>query len=121
MQTNQLQKMELEIVQAANGSSMYIDISLPSFYVRAAIGSQNAGGYCDTEILDADTGEMTYWQYHEFSTSLELNSVLTVFSQKLHDLPTPANTPTLSFELPLSDKSIRLNDFLEPLLTAAGR
>jgi len=81
MQTNQLQKMELEIVQAANGSSMYIDIS----------------------------------------TSLELNSVLTVFSQKLRDLPTPANTPTLSFELPLSDKSIRLNDFLEPLLTAAGR
>jgi len=81
MQTNQLQKMELEIVQAANGSSMYIDIS----------------------------------------TSLELNSVLTVFSQKLRDLPMPANTPTLSFELPLSDKSIRLNDFLEPLLTAAGR
>lgn len=58
MQTNQLQKMELEIVQAANGSSVYIDISLPSFYVRAAIGSLDEDqGYCDTEILDAEAGK----------------------------------------------------------------
>ena len=120
MQTNQLQKMEFEIVQAVDGSSMYIDISHPSFYARATIGSLNEGGYCDTEILDAETGEMTYWQHHEFTSSLDLNAVLTAFFQKLRNLPV-IGTPTLSFELPLSDRSVRLNALLEPLLTAAGQ
>ena len=115
--------MNFEIVQASDGNSIYIDIiSQPCFYARATIGSQYEGGYCDTEILDCETGEMTYWQHYEFITSLELNAVLVVFFQKLHDLPTPANPPTLPFELPLSDKNVRLEALLEPLLTvAAGR
>lgn len=121
MQTNQLQKMEFEVVQAIDGNSMYIDISHPSFYARATIGSLNEGGYCDTEILDAETGEMTYWQHHEFTSSLDLNTVLTAFFQKLRDLPADG-TPTLSFKLPLSDKNVSLDAFLEPLLSvAAGR
>ena len=113
--------MEFEIVQALDGNSMYIDISLPSLYARATIGSLNDGGYCDTEILDAETGELTYWQHHEFRTSLELNAVLTDFFHKLRGLPTPTSVPTLSFELPLADKNIRLNALLEPLLAAAGQ
>ena len=100
---------------------MYIDISHPSFYARATIGSLNEGGYCDTEILDAETGEMTYWQHHEFTSSFDLNTVLTVFFQRLRDLPTPTGVPTLSFELPLTDKNIGLNALLGPLLTAAGQ
>lgn len=123
MQANQLQRMEFEIVQAVDGNSMYIDIiSRISFYARATIGSLDRGqGYCDTEILDWETSELTYWRHHEFSTSLELGALLTAFFHKLRDLPTPISVPTLSFELPLTDKSIRLNALLEPLLTAAGQ
>ena len=120
MQTNQFQKLDFEVVQAIDGSSMSIDISLPSLYARATIGSLNEGGYCDTEILDAETSELTYWQHHEFSTSSELDAVLTNFFHKLRDLPT-TGTPTRSFELPLADKKIRLNALLDPLLTAAGQ
>ena len=120
--TNKLQQAEIEIVQAPDGGSMYIDIiSLPDFYARTTIGSiSNGQGYCDTEILDAETGRLTYWQHHEFDHSADLNAILMAFFEKLRDLSAPASAPALSFELPLSDKNVRLDALLEPLLTAAG-
>ena len=122
MQTNQFQKLDFEIVQARDGNSMYLDISLPSFMARATIGSLDRGrGYCDTEILNAETSENIQWQHQEFSSSQELNSILTDFFQKLHDLPAD-DIPAVSFKLPLSDKNVSLDAFLEPLLSvAAGR
>ncbi len=120
MQTNNLQRMEFEIVQAPDGGSLYIDISLPSLCARATIGSLNEGGYCDTEMLDTETGEMTYWQHHELSSAADLNAILTTFFEKVRDLPSPASAPAFSFDLLLSDRTVNVNALLEPLLTAAG-
>lgn len=113
--------MELGIVQAPDGGSLYIDISLPSALARATIGRIGTNqGYCDTEIFGTETEETTYWQHHEFSSATDLNGILTVFFEKLRDLPSPINIPAFSFDLPLSDRSVSVNALLEPLLTAAG-
>jgi hypothetical protein len=121
IQTNNLQKMDIEIVQAPDGSSLYIDISLPAALARATIGRLGTDqGYCDTEILDIATEETTYWHHQEFGSSTDLAAELTAFFGKLRDLPASANAPTFSFELPLADKSVSLNALLEPLLAVAA-
>ena len=120
-QTNNLQKMEIAIVQAPDGGSLYIDISLPSALARATIGQLGTNqGYCDTETVDTETEETTYWQHQEFSSATELNGILTAFFEKLRDLPSPTNIPAFSFDLPLSDRAVSVTALLEPLLTAAG-
>lgn len=119
--TNNLQKMEIEIVQAPDGNSLYIDISLPAALARATIGRIGTNqGYCDTEILDTETEGTPYWQHQEFSSAADLNGILTVFFEKLRDLPTTTNIPAFSFDLPLSDRTVSVSALLEPLLTAAG-
>jgi len=121
IQANNLQRMEIEIVQAPDGSSLYIDISLPAALARATIGRLGTDqGYCDTEILDTATEETTYWNHQEFSSATDLNGILTAFFEKVRDLPSPASIPAFSFDLPLSDRSVSVNALLEPLLNVAG-
>ncbi len=121
MQTNKLQKMEFEIVQASDGSSLSIDIALPLSLARATIGRLGTGrGYCDMEILDTETQETTHWQHQEFGNSRDLAAALTKFFKKLRDLPMETGAETVSFELPLADRNVTLNALLEPLLTVAA-
>lgn len=80
MQANNFQKMELEVVQAPDGSSMYIDVALPSHLARVTVGRLDGGrGYCDTEIVNPKTEETLHWQHQEFERSLDLNTALTHF------------------------------------------
>jgi hypothetical protein len=121
MQPNKLQKLEFEIVQASDGSSLSIDIGLSSSLARATIGRLGTGrGYCDTEILDTETQKTTHWQHQEFGSSTDLAAALTKFFKKLRDLPTEMDAQTVSFELPLADRNVTLNALLEPLLTVAA-
>ena len=102
-QTATPQKMQFEIVQAPDGSGAYIDIDLPGYIARATIGRLGTKqGYCDTEVLDTDTGERVHYENQEFVSSAELNAVLTKFFSTLHSLPSPfASLP--AFALLLSE------------------
>ena len=117
MQTN-FQKIQFEAVQASDGQSMRLDLSLPSYMARATVGRLGTGqGYCDTEILNTETEETLHWQHQEFGSAAELNATLTDFFSRLRDLPdakVSANnaTPALSS----TDQEIRLNTLLQPLL-----
>ena len=89
-QTLTPQKMQLEIVQAPDGSSAYIDIDLPGYMARATIGHLGTEqGYCDTEVLDTETGETVHYQHQEFTGPTELNATLTKFFGTLYALPSP--------------------------------
>ena len=117
-------RMGFEIVQAPNGESLYLDITLPSHLARVTLGRLgNSQGYCDTEILDTDSAEAIHWQHQEFSRAEELEAALADFFAKLRALPT-GQTPTAeahAFELPLADRSVRLQTLLQPLLATADR
>ena len=79
MQTN-FQKMEFEIIQAPDGTSIYLDIMLPAHLARVTVGRLGTGqGYCDTEIMDIGTEKTIHWQHQEFSRSEELKATLTDF------------------------------------------
>jgi hypothetical protein len=120
MQTNSFQKMGLEVVQAADGGSMYVDITLPSYLARVTVGRVGTGQcYCDTEIVNTETEETIHWQHQEFDSARDLNTALTHFFRELRILPASTDTPVHAFELPLADKSLGLDGLLEPLLAAA--
>lgn len=95
------QKMQLEIVQAPDGSGAYIDVDLPGYMARATIGRLDTEqSYCDTEVLDTDTGERVYYQHQECTGSTEVNAALTQFFDTLHALPSPfANLPAFALLL----------------------
>lgn len=101
-QTPTSQKMQLEIVQAPDGSGAYID--LPGCMARATIGRFGAEqSCCGTEVLDTETGEKVHYENQEFVSSEELNAVLTEFFSTLRSLPSPfASLP--SFALLLSEQ-----------------
>ena len=121
MQTN-FQKIQFEAVQASDGQSMRLDLSLPSYMARAAVGRLGTGqGYCDTEILNTETEETLHWQHQEFGSAAELNAALTDFFSRLRDLPdagVPADGPSPT--LPSADQTLRLNALLQPLLAVAA-
>ena len=119
---NNLQTIHFETVQAPDGDSMYMDLTLPNYMARVTVGQIDGDrGYCDTEILDMETEERVEWQHQEFGSASELNAVLAGFFSRLRDLP-GAESPTdgTSFMLPLAGQNVRLNSLLEPLLAAAG-
>jgi hypothetical protein len=121
MQTNNFQRMEFEVVQAADGSSMYVDVVLPSHLARVTVGRLGAGrGYCDTEIVNTETEETLHWQHQEFDSSRDLSMALTSFFSKLRALPAPTDAPAHAFELPLADKNVDMNGLLAPLLAIAA-
>jgi len=121
MPTNTLQRMALEIAQAPDGSSLYVDITLPGYEARATVERLGGGrGYCDTEILDTETEEPIHWQHREFGSSTELASALTSFFGKLRGLPSSASASTFPFALPLAHTSVSLDALLEPLPAVAG-
>ena len=122
MPINNLQKIQFETVQAPDGTSMFMDLTLPGHLARVTVGQVGAGrGYCDTEILNTETEETVEWQHQEFGSAPELNAALTGFFSRLRDLP-DAGLPTDSttFMLPLADQNVRLTSLLAPLLAAAG-
>lgn len=89
-QTITPQKMQLEIIQSPDGSGAYIDIDLPGYMARATIGQLGTEqGYCDTEVLDTETGETVHYQHHEFTGPTELNAALTKFFGTIYALPSP--------------------------------
>ena len=119
---NNLQTIHFETVQAPDGGSMYMDLTLPSYLARVTVGQLDVGrGYCDMEILNTETEETVEWHHQEFGSAPELNAALTGFFSRLRDLPDadhPADgTP---FMLPLAGQDVRLNSLLAPLLAAAG-
>ncbi len=121
MQTD-FQKIQFEAVQASDGQSMRLDLSLPAYLARVTVGRLGKGqGYCDTEILNTETEEMIHWQHQEFGDPEELNAALTDFFFRLHDLPdaeAPADGTTLT--IPSPDQDIRLNALLQALLAVAA-
>ncbi len=115
MQTD-FQKIQFEAVQAPDGQSMRLDLTLPDYMARVTVGHLGTEtGYCDTEVLNVETEELIHWQHQDFSSAAELNTALTDFFSRLRDLPevkTSASAP---------DQNIRLDTLLQPLLaTAAG-
>ncbi len=114
MPTNNFQKIQFEAVQAPDGQSMYMDLSLPKYLARVTIGSIGTGtGYCDTEIINTETEETTHWQHQEFDSAMDLNAALTEFFSRLRDLP--------DAEVPALNQHLRLNTFLKPLLAVAAQ
>lgn len=95
------QKMQMELVQAPDGSGAYIDVDLPGYMARATIGHLGTEqSYCDAEVLDTDTGERVHYQHQECAGSTELNAALTKFFDTLHALPSPfANLPAFALLL----------------------
>lgn len=121
MQTNNFQRMELDVVQAPDGSSLYANIALPSHLARVTVGRLGIEQcYCDTEIVNTETEETIHWQHQEFGSSQDLNTALTHFFSELRALPASTDTPVHAFELPLADRSVGLNGLLEPLLAAVA-
>jgi len=126
MQMNNLQTIHFETAQAPDGSSMYMDLTLPGHLARVTVGQVDGGrGYCDTEILNTEilnteTEETVQWQHQEFGGASELNAVLTDFFARLRDLPDTAPTSGAAFMLPLAGHTVRLPSLLRPLLAAAG-
>jgi len=120
MQTN-FQKIQFEAVQASDGHSMRLDLSLPAYLARVTVGRLGTGqGYCDTEILNTETEEMIHWQHQEFGGAADLNAALTDFFSRLRDLPdADLSTDDTSPALPSADQNIRLNALLQPLLAVA--
>ena len=117
MPTN-FQKIQFEAVQAPDGHSMRLDLTLPSYMARATVGRLGTGqGYCDTEILNTETEETIHWQHQEFSEAAELNAVLIDFFSRLHDLP---DAEGAALTPPSADQNIRLNVLLQPLLAIAN-
>jgi len=121
MQTN-FQKIQFEAVQASDGQSMRLDLSLPSYMARATVGRLGTGqGYCDTEILNTETEETLHWQHQEFGSAADLNAVLTDFFSRLRDLPDAGVLAGDRASMPpLADQYLRLNALLEPLLAVAA-
>lgn len=113
MQTD-FQKIQFEAVQAPNGQSMRLDLSLPGYMARVTVGHLGMDtGYCDTEVLNVETEELIHWQHQEFSSAAELNAALTDFFSRLRDLP------EVKASASATDQNIRLDTLLQPLLAAA--
>lgn len=121
MQTN-FQKIQFEAIQASDGHSMRLDLTLPSYMARVTVGRLGTGqGYCDTEILNMETEETIHWQHQEFGGAAELNAALTDFFSRLRDLPeTEPLADGAVLTLSPADQNIRLNALLQPLLTVAA-
>lgn len=118
---NNLQTIHFETVQAPDGGSMYMDLTLPGYLARVTVGQADKGrGYCDTEILNTETEETLQWQHQEFDDVQELNAVLTEFFARLRDLPDAAPAGGATFMLPLAGHTVRLPSLLRPLLAVAG-
>lgn len=118
---NNLQTIHFETVQAPDGSSMYMDLTLPGHLARVTVGQVDGRrGYCDTEILNTETEETVQWQHQEIGGESELNAVLTDFFARLRDLPDTAPAAGATFTLPLAGHTVRLNSLLRPLLAVAG-
>ena len=122
MQTD-FQKIQFEAVQAPNGQSMRLDLSLPDYMARVTVGHLGTDkGYCDTEILNTDTEETIHWQHQEFDNAAELNAALPDFSSRLHDLPDIRSSDGGSVQTrPASAPDIRLKTLLWPLLVDAAK
>ena len=114
MQTD-FQKIQFEAVQAPDGQSMRLDLTLPDYMARVTVGHLGTDtGYCDTEILNIETEETIHWQHQEFGSAAELDATLTDFFTRLRDLP-DANISAHA-----ADQNTRLDVFLAPLLAAAA-
>jgi len=114
MQTD-FQKIQFEAVQAPDGQSMRLDLSLTDYMARVTVGHLGTDtGYCDMEVLNIETEELIYWQNQEFSSAAELNAALTDFYTRLRDLP------EVKASAPATDQNIRLDTLLQPLLAAAA-
>lgn len=121
MQTD-FQKIQFEAVQAPDGQSMRLDLSLPDYIARVTVGHLGADtGYCDTEVLNVETEELIHWQHQEFSSAAELDAALTNFSSRLRDLPNARSSDDGSVPAPrAADPDIRLKTLLWPLLIDAA-
>ena len=118
---NNIQTIHFETVQAPDGNSMYIDLTLLGHLARVTVGQVDGRrGYCDTEILNTETEEAVEWQHQEIGGESELNAVLTGFFARLRDLPDTAPAAGATFTLPLAGHTVRLNSLLRPLLAVAG-
>ncbi len=118
MQTD-FQKIQFEAVQAPDGQSMRLDLTLPDYMARVTVGHLGTDtGYCDTEILNIETEETIHWQHQEFSSAAELNAALTDFFSRLRDLPDAKTSAKTSAQA--VDQNTRLDVFLAPLLAAAA-
>ncbi len=122
MQTD-FQKIQFEAVQAPDGQSMRLDLTLPNYVARVAVGHLGTDkGYCDTEILNTETEEMIHWQHQEFGSAAELNAALTDFFSRLHGLPDVRSSYGGSLQThPAAVPNIRLKTLLQPLLAAATK
>lgn len=89
MQTN-LHRIPFEAVQAPDGQSMRLDLSLSDYMARVTVGHLGTGrNYCDTEILSIDTEQTVHGEHHEFEGAHELRDALTKFFAYLRDLSGP--------------------------------
>ncbi len=114
MQTN-LQRVHFAAVQAPDGQSMRLDLSLPDYMARVTVGHLDTETrYCDTEVLNIETEERIHWQHQEFGSAAELNAALTDFFYGLRDLP------EVTASASVTDQNIRLDTLLQPLLAAAA-
>ena len=122
MQTD-FQRIQFEAVQAPDGQSMRLDLSLSDYMARVTVGHLGTNtGYCDTEILNTETEETIHWQHQEFGKEAELNAALTDFFSRLRDLPDVRSSEGGSVQTrPASDPNIRLKTLLWPLLVDAAK
>lgn len=122
MPINNIQIVRFETVQAPDGGSMYMDLTLPNYMARVTVGQLDADrGYCDMEILNTETEETVEWQHQEFGSVAELNAALTGFFSRLRGLPdADISTGGTSFIFPLAGQNVRLNSLLAPLIAADG-
>ena len=120
MQTD-FQKIQFEAVQAPDGQSMRLDLSLSDYMARVTVGHLSTDtGYCDTEILNTETEETIHWQHQEFGSAAELNAALTDFFTRLRDLPNVEGSDGGSTQArPASVPDIHLKTLLWPLLVDA--
>ena len=122
MQTD-FQKIQFEAVQAPDGQSMRLDLSLSDYMARVTVGHLGTDtGYCDTEILNTETEETIHWQHQEFGSAAELNAALTDFFSRLRDLPDVRSSEGDAVQTrPAAAPDIRLKTLLWPLLIDAAK
>ncbi len=122
MQTD-FQKIQFEAIQAPDGQSMRLDLTLPDYMARVTVGHLGTDtGYCDTEILNIETEETIHWQHQEFGTAAELDATHTDFSSRLHALPDVRRSEGGSVQTrPAAAPDIRLKTLLWPLLVDAAK
>lgn len=62
---------------------MYVDVDTNQCLARMTIWNS---GECDSEALDAKTGDRMFYEHLTFSSFTELREMLEVFFQKIHCL-----------------------------------